>query len=337
MQAIIPLAGKGTRVRPHTHSRPKPLLRVANRPVLSYVIEQLQAEGVDELVLITGHLSRQIENFITEKYPNLSVSYVEQGEQLGTAHAVALAEPLVNGSVLIVFVDTLLDADFGVIHQKQEVDGIIWVKEVDDYQRYGVVLTDKDGYMERIVEKPKEPVSKLANVGVYFIRDYELMFRGIRHVIDQDPNQGEYFLTDAFQYMIDKGARLYTAEARGWFDCGTPETVLKTNAVMLERGHGGHRKLPDSVRVDGAVAVAEDATIEASHIGPNVSVAAGSTVRGSRLRNTIIGESSVVEDCDLEESLVGDQAMLRRARGRFRVGDHTHIEGIETDREKDSG
>jgi len=327
MQAIIPLAGKGTRVRPHTHSRPKPLLRVANRPVLSYVVEQLSAEGVDEMICITGHLAPQIKEFLAAEYGDMPVQYVEQVSQRGTADAIALAEPFINGPVLIVFVDTLFDADFSVIQRESDAAGIIWAKEVEDYQRYGVVLTDENGYMKRIIEKPKEPISKLANIGVYYIRDYELMFEGVRHVLDQDPNLGEYFLTDAFQYMIDQGALLYTAEVGGWFDCGKPETLLDTNRVMLERGHGGEPDVPDSVEVDGVVAIAADATVEGSRIGPNVSVGAGSSVRGCTLRDTIVGESTILEGCDLADSIVGDHAVLRGVQGKVSAGDHTEIEG----------
>ncbi len=327
MQAIIPLAGKGTRVRPHTHSRPKPLLRVANRPVLSYVVEQLRAEGVDEMICVTGHLAPQIKDFLATEHGDMPVRYVEQVSQRGTADAIALAEPYVNGPVLIVFVDTLFDADFSVIQRHPDAAGIIWAKEVEDYQRYGVVLTDEDGYMKRIIEKPSEPVSKLANIGVYYIRDYELLFEGVRHVLAQDPNLGEYFLTDAFQYMIDHGARLYTAEVGGWFDCGKTETVLDTNRVMLERGHGGELTVPESVEIEGDVAIADGAVVTDSRLGPNVSVGAGSTVQACTLVDTIVGESSVLEGCELKDSIVGDHAILRGVKGRVNVGDHTEIEG----------
>ncbi|MFV1987972.1 MAG: sugar phosphate nucleotidyltransferase [Gemmatimonadota bacterium] len=328
MQAIIPLAGKGTRVRPHTHTRPKPLLRVANRPVLSYVVEQLRDIGVDEVIAITGHLAPQIKDYLAEEFPDLGVRFVEQVEQRGTADAIGLAEPFVKGPVLIVFVDTLFEADFSLIETQSAAAGIIWAKEVEDYQRYGVVVTDDDGYMTRIIEKPSEPISKLANIGVYYIRDHELMFEGVRHVMDQDPNLGEYFLTDAFQYMIDQGARLYTAEVGGWFDCGKPETLLETNRALLDRGHGGVTvELPADVLIDGPVAIADGAVVSASEVGPNVSIAAGATVTRSRLRDCIVGEGASVEDCALHDSLVGDYATLRAVRGRVNVGDHSEVHG----------
>ncbi len=326
MQAIIPLAGKGTRVRPHTHSRPKPLLRVANRPVLSYVIEQLRAEGVDDFIFITGHLASRIQAYMREEYPGLAVTYVEQSRQRGTADAIALAEPHVAGPVFIVFVDTLFDADFGILQRRSADSGIIWAKEVEDYQQFGVIVTDRNGYMERIVEKPDTPVSKLANIGVYFVRDYELMFEGVSHVLGQDPNKGEYFLTDAFQYMIDKGARLFTAEANGWFDCGKPETLLATNRVMLERGHGGMDDFGHSVTVSGAVAVAPGVSVEECALGPGVSVASRSRLSGSRIRNSIIGRECIVEGCELADSVIGDRVALRGVRGSVNVGDDCTVE-----------
>ncbi len=330
MQAIIPLAGKGTRVRPHTHTRPKPLLRVANRPVLSYVVEQLQEIGVDEMICITGHLADQIEEFLARECPSIPVRYVEQVEQLGTADAIRLAEPFVSGPVLILFVDTLFEADFSVIQGRPDDAGIIWAKEVEDYQRFGVVVTDEDGYMVRIVEKPSEPISRLANIGVYYVRDHELMFEGIHDVMGQDPQLGEFFLTDAFQYMIDRGAHLYTAEVGGWFDCGKPETVLETNLAMLERGHGTSPAGDlAGVEVRDPIAVAANVVLEDVRLGPNVSLAAGCTVRRSRLLDCIVGEEAVIEDCDLRDSLVGDHACLHGVQGRVNVGDHSEVHGAE--------
>lgn len=310
MQAIIPLAGKGTRVRPHTHSRPKPLLRVGNRPVLSYVVDQLVESGVTELICITGHLADQIESYLAREYPGLDKRYVEQVEQRGTADAIRLARPLVRGPVLIVFVDTIFDTDLSLIGSRPEDDGIIWAKEVEDYQRFGVIVTDDDGYMSRIVEKPTEPISRLANIGLYYIRDHELMFEGIAEVMAREPLLGEYFLTDAFQYMIDQGSRIFTAEVEGWWDCGKVETLLETNREMLRRG---------------AVALAEGVRLEDAEIGPNVSIARGSVVRRSRLRDCIVGAETRIEECDLWDSIVGDHARVMGVRGTVNLGDHSEV------------
>ena len=191
MQAILPLAGKGTRLRPHTHTRPKPLLRVGNRTVLDRVLDLLEQAGVDEIIGIMGHLSGQIESHLKAEHPNLGFIPVEQTRQLGTADAIRLAQPHVRGPVLIVFVDTLFQADLDIIQGRPEVDGIIWAKEVEDYQRFGVIVHDDDGYMREIIEKPEHPVSKLANIGLYYIRNVDLLFEGIAHVMEQPPKLGE--------------------------------------------------------------------------------------------------------------------------------------------------
>ncbi len=326
MQAIIPLAGKGTRLRPHTHSRPKPLVRVANRPVLDHVLERLQGVGVDEVICITGHLQDQIRHYLDTRHADLERRYVEQVDQLGTADAIRLAEPYVDGPVLIVFVDTIFEADLGVIQRRPDDDGIVWAKEVEDYQRFGVIVTDEHGYMRRIVEKPTEPISKLANIGVYFIRDVDLMFEGIHHVMDGEPTMGEYFLTDAFQYMIDRGDRLWTAEVEGWWDCGKPGTLLETNRILLEHGLANHPE-GTGVVVHDPVRVEPGATLDQAEIGPNVSVASGAVVRRSRLVDSIVGEGAVVEDSRLRDSIVGDHAEVRRVAGRLNVGDHSSVEG----------
>ena len=326
MQAIIPLAGKGTRLRPHTHTRPKPLVRVANRPVLDHVLDRLVAAGVEEAVCVTGYMGDRIKSYLEVEHADLRKRYVEQEEQLGTAHAIRLAEPFVTGPVLVVFVDTIFDADLSVIRERPEDDGIVWAKEVEDYQRFGVIVTDDDGYMQRIVEKPDEPISRLANIGVYYVRDHELLFEGIERVLAADPVMGEYFLTDALQHMIDEGARLSTAEVDGWWDCGKPSTLLSTNRALLE---GGLAREPSgrAVRSQGPVLVDRSATLEDVELGPNVSVAAGAVVRHSRLRDCIVGEDAEVRSCRLERSLVGDHAHLRSVFGRVNVGDHAEVSG----------
>ena len=244
MQVIIPLAGKGTRLRPHTHLVPKPLIKVAGRPVMDWVMDTLEPLDVEDLIFITGHLKGQVEAYARKHYPIRS-HFVEQLVQDGTAGAINLARPLVKGPVLIVFVDTVFDADLSIVKGSND-DGIIWAKEVEDYQRFGVVVTDAKGYMTRIVEKPKQPISKLANIGLYYIRDVDALWQGIDHVLAQPKHKGEWYLTDAFQWMIEHGRKIRTAEVHGWYDCGAMNTTLETNAILLDkqlgtgaRGHGG--------------------------------------------------------------------------------------------------
>jgi glucose-1-phosphate thymidylyltransferase len=325
MQAILPLAGKGTRLRPLTHTRPKPLLRVGNRAVLDHVLDLLDEAGVDEIIGIMGHLAETIEAHLSSEYPGLAFTGVEQTEQLGTADAIRLAEPYVEGPVLIVFVDTLFQADLGLIARRPEADGIIWAKEVEDYQRFGVIVNDEEGYMQRIVEKPSEPISKLANIGVYYIRDHEQLFEGIRHVMEQPPKLGEYFLTDAFQWMIDRGAKILTAEVAEWWDCGKPETLLDTNARVLAAGGARPPEAGADAAVTGDVCVGADVTFDRAEIGPNVSIGRGATIRNSRLADCIVGENTRLEDCDLRDSLIGDEVEAAGLRGTAHLGDHAMI------------
>ena len=183
---------------------------------MSYILDDLVQLGVDEMVFVVGYLRELVEGYITEAYPNITAHYVVQEVQDGTAGAVSLAEPFVDEDVLILFVDTLFDANLGLVRDVGEtMGGIIWAKEVEDYQRYGVILTDDEGHMVRIIEKPSEPISKLANIGLYYIRDFTLLFEGLHDTLGGAPaTGGEYFLTDAFQYMVDHGARLLIAPVR---------------------------------------------------------------------------------------------------------------------------
>ena len=235
MKVIIPLAGKGTRLRPHTHITPKPMLKVAGKPVMAYVLDELKKLGnVDQIIYITGHLKEKVEEYARSETDIPSV-FIEQKVQDGTAGAVALARKNVDQPVLIIFVDTIFDADLSKV-KSVDADGIIWVKEVEDYQRFGVVVTDNAGNMTKIVEKPKTPISKRANIGLYYVRNWKLLFEGIDFVLKQPKNQGEYFLTDAFQYMINKGAKIKVVDVEGWYDAGKIETLLETNEAMLIRG-----------------------------------------------------------------------------------------------------
>lgn len=309
MKVIIPLAGKGTRLLPLTRHVPKPLVRVAGRPVLDWVMDTLGQLDLDELIFITGHLKEQVESFVRSRY-DLPARFVEQKVQDGTAGAVALAKEWVDGPVLIVFVDTLFDADLTIINRVQ-ADGVIWAKEVDDYQRFGVVVTDQDSYMTRIVEKPSEPISRLANIGLYYIRDWRTLYEGIADTMARPQNKGEWFLTHAFQYMIDHGRRLYTARVDGWYDCGKVETVLETNRHLLAHGHA-HRPatVPTGVTLVDPVQVADDAVLADCTIGPDVTIEAGAEVRGATIENAIVGRGARVLGGSVRSSLVGDGTVV---------------------------
>lgn len=329
MKVIIPLAGKGTRLRPHTHTTPKPLLRVGGRPVMSYILDDLLELGVDEAVFITGYLKEKIEEYVRTEYPQFTAHFVEQPEQNGTAGAVQLAEPYIDSDVLIIFVDTLFDADLTLVKRlPEDLAGVIWAKEVEDYQRFGVILTDDDGNMKRIVEKPTDPISKLANIGLYYIRDWKLLFRGINETMSGPAGKtGEYYLTDAFQYMIDHGARIRVEEVEGWYDCGQLETLLDTNRHLLENGRARQPDGCRNSRIVPPVRIAEGVSVEDSEIGPNVTIESGSSVHGAKLKNTIIGRNTQVSGAELHDSMVGDDVVLRGVKGAVSIGDHAQVEG----------
>ncbi len=324
MQVIVPLAGKGTRLRPHTHLIPKPMLKVAGRPVMDWVMDRLDGLGVSEMIYITGHLKEQVEAYSTKRYPYPG-RYIEQKVQDGTAGAVNLARPFVKEPVLIVFVDTVFEADLGLIN-RTKADGIIWAKEVEDYQRFGVVVTDKDGYMTKIVEKPSTPISKLANIGLYYIRDVEALWRGIDHVLQSPTNKGEYYLTDAFQHMIEHGRKILTAEVGGWYDCGKLDTLLETNEILLRKGSARRRDFP-GVTIHDPVLIQDDVVVEHSVIGPNVTLEAGTRVSGSTLAHVIVGQKSVIRDSQLHHSMLGDRVTVQGLRGTATLGDDSEVLG----------
>jgi glucose-1-phosphate thymidylyltransferase len=324
MKVIIPLAGKGTRLRPHTHVTPKPMMRVAGKPVMSYVLDKLRdLGGIEEIIYITGHLKEKVEEFARQSLDIPSV-FIEQKIQDGTAGAIALAREHVDQPVLIIFVDTIFDADLSVVN-KTDADGIIWTKEVEDYQRFGVVVTDSDGNMTKIVEKPKTPVSKRANIGLYYIKNWKLLFEGIDHVLASPTNQGEYYLTDAFQYMIDKGAKIQVIDVEGWYDAGMIETMLETNETMLKKGRAKRPETSDGCTIFDPVYIEDGVTLTGSKVGPNVSIGKGSVIENSEVSNTIVGDGAQIRKSKLTNSLVGDDAILEGVVGEVTVGDHSEV------------
>jgi glucose-1-phosphate thymidylyltransferase len=291
---------------------------------MDWVMDTLDGLDISELICITGHLKEQIEAYTPGRYRWPS-RFIEQKVQDGTAGAINLARPLITGPVLIIFVDTVFEADLGLINRTQ-ADGIIWAKEVEDYQRFGVVVTDKDGYMTKIVEKPSTPISKLANIGLYYIKDVKALWAGIDHVLASPANKGEYFLTDAFQHMIEHGRRILTAEVGGWYDCGKLDTLLETNEVLLRKGAARKPDLPGVTFID-PVLVQEGALIERSTIGPNVTVEAGTRISDSSVRNSVIGRKAIIDRARLADSMIGDRVVVENFQGSTTLGDDSEIRG----------
>jgi glucose-1-phosphate thymidylyltransferase len=278
---------------------------------MDYVMDTLQGLDVEELIVITGHLKETVERYIGEHYP-IKARFVEQKTLDGTAGAISLARPYVDGPVLIVFVDTLFDADMSLIGTSA-ADGIIWAKEVEDYQRFGVIVTSPQGHMAQIVEKPDNPISRLANIGLYYIRDWHTLFEGIGEVMRRPSGVGgEYYLTDAFQYMVDRGKKLEVAPVTGWYDCGKVDTLLETNHHLLERGRARAPKAHHGVTIRPPVYIEDHVALHDVTIGPNVTIEAGSDVRDSTIENSILGRNVRVVGATVRDSLVGDNQVIER-------------------------
>jgi glucose-1-phosphate thymidylyltransferase len=233
MKVIIPLAGFGTRLRPHTYSKPKPLVHVAGKPVLGHILDKLAGLDLEEVIFIVGYLGEQIQEYVDTHY-HFPARYVEQKELLGQAHAIWLAREHVRDDVLIIFVDTIFETDLMAL-QSVEADGVIYVKEVEDPRRFGVAVVEGDRIV-RLVEKPATDEHRLAIIGVYYIKDSPWLMRAIEELMARDiRTKGEYYLADALQLMIDQGAHLIPKEVDVWEDCGKPETVLHTNRYLLSK------------------------------------------------------------------------------------------------------
>ncbi len=324
MKAVILLAGLGTRLRPHTYSRPKPLVNVAGKPVLGHILDGMANLHFTEIIFVVGYLGDQIQDYVTQAYPHLQARYVVQEEMKGQAHAIALTKPYINEPVLIIFGDTIWETDWSRLDRVQG-DGLIFVKEVTDPRRFGVVLLE-NGHVVRFVEKPDKPVSNLAVVGVYYLKDWKGLVCAIDDLLTQNiQTKGEYYLADALQLMIDRGDRLEAETIPIWEDCGTREALLHTNRYLLSK-NGTHTPPTSESQVIQPVYIADDAQIRRSIIGPYVSISSGAVIEDSILRDCIISEDANIENATLELSLVGKDARVSGAFQRLNVGDSSEVD-----------
>ena len=326
MKAIILLAGLGTRLRPHTYSKSKPLVPVAGKPVLGHILDSLDGLQIDETIFIVGYLSEQIEKYVAEHYPKMRARYVEQNEMKGQAHAIRLAKDFIDQEVLIIFGDTIWETDFARLARVQG-DGLIYTKEVPDPRRFGVALL-KGGFVTKFVEKPATPVSNLAVVGVYYFRNWQRLLSALDALIERNiQTKGEYFLADAMQLMIEDGAQLEAETIPVWEDCGTVPAILQTNRYLLTKQGSHARDLPGSV-ILSPVYISDNARIVNSIIGPNVSISEDATVENSIVRDSIISEGAHIENRVLEGSLIGKDALVRGTFQRLNVGDSSEIDSV---------
>lgn len=332
LKIIIPMAGFGTRLRPHTWSRPKPLLSAAGDTILGHVLKLLQtAPGAEqaEMVFIVGWLGEQVQAYMQAEHPKVKAHFVEQRELKGQSHALAQAREYMSGPTLIIFVDTVVETDFSGL-DKEESDAVAWVKPVPDPRRFGVAALGEDGLVRGLIEKPDDMSNNLAVVGIYYFKRGE----DLMAAIDEQMHKGmltknEFFLADAIDLLLKKGLRMRTEVVDEWLDAGLPDTVLETNRKLLEKGRdnsgaAGERK---SVKIKPPVYIHPEATVENSTLGPYVSIGKGSVVRNSTIEDAVVEREVSIEDSQLKHSLLGERSKVRGVRGSVNVGDDSSVDG----------
>ena len=334
MKLIVPMAGRGTRLRPHTHVTPKPLLPVVGRTMVERIVETF-ADAIgdfEEAVFVLGPdfgdgVRRQLTE-ICSRF-GIAASFGVQETALGTAHAIAQAGDKLAGECVLVFADTLFTMDQA---PDLDADAVVWVKTVEDPSRFGVAVKDDAGRITDFVEKPDTPISNEAIVGIYYVREGERLAREIRYLMDNNvTGKGdEYQLTDALDRMLKDGATFKTAAVTEWLDCGTIPAIKSTSQIVL--GHDGEARTEGTLensQIIEPVFIGEGAVVRDSVVGPYAAVHGGATVENSAVRNTIVFGEATVERSSLDGSLVGHHAVVRGFAGELNIGDHATV-GVES-------
>ncbi len=321
MKVVIPAAGIGTRLRPHTHTLPKSLLHVAGKPILGHILDEVKLLDVSEVVFVVGFFGNMIKRYVQENY-DFKCRFIEQEELKGLGSAINLVAPYFDKEpVLIVLGDTIYRADLSDVIARGE--NAIGTHYVENPQRFGIAEA-KDGYITRLIEKPEEPTSNLAVVGLYYIKDVDALSEALDEIVEKGiKTRGEYQLTDALQIMIERGVRTTVFNVEGWYDCGKPETLLSTNRFLLSQ-------FKETPSIKGSVVIppvfiSPSANITNSIIGPDVSIAEGAVIVNSIIQDSIIGQKAQLYDCLMESSLIGDYARARMTFRKFNVGDSSEI------------
>jgi glucose-1-phosphate thymidylyltransferase len=330
IQVLIPMAGLGTRLRPHTWSKPKQLLSVAGKPVLDHVLATLSSlpdESSIELINIVGYLGEQIEEHLQNEYPQIQSRFVVQEDPCGQSHAIHLAKNYLSGPVLIVFADTLLETDLSFL-ANESAEAVAWVKPVPDPRRFGVAVVDPQGWVTRLIEKPAEMDNNLAVVGFYYFQSGESLISAIEEQMEREIQiKGEYFLADAINILLERGLKMRTEKVDIWLDAGTPEALLETNRYLLDNGKDNSNEAltrKDVVLIP-PVFVHPTAEVENSVIGPYASIGSAARISRSIISNSILEDGAQVRDVILESSLIGRKAQITRRAGVINAGDHTVV------------
>lgn len=329
MKIIIPVAGIGSKLRPHTHTQPKALVPVAGKPILSHIVDYLVDGGFNDFVFIIGYLGDKIESFIRTKYPRLNASFIIQEPREGTGHAVWLTRDLLKADeeLLIVLGDTIIDFDLQELVQMPY--SALGVQKVDDPRQFGVAEIDSGGFITRLEEKPTIPKSNQALVGIYKIKNAGKLIEALDHIIKNNLRHlGEFHLTYGIQHLIDHGEKVTTFKVGNWFDCGSKANLLETNSVLLKRIPASAQKqytFPNTIILP-PVSIADHCDIRDSIIGPHVSIGENAIVRHSIVSDSIIGAYAQLETAILHQSIVGSDAYLKGLSQSLNIGDSTEID-----------
>ncbi|NPV01817.1 MAG: NTP transferase domain-containing protein [Brevinematales bacterium] len=323
MKIVMPVAGKGSRLWPHTHVIPKALIRVAGKPIIQYIIEQLQTVDFSEMIFIIGHLGEQIRDHLEGHY-SFPMSFMRQREYNGLGHAIYQSKKAFDKDedILVVLGDIIFNTD--ILAAIKSPHNRIGALEVEDPRKFGVLMTDAEGFVTNMLEKPERPPSKLAIAGIYYFKSAYRLFSAVEYLMKEKiQTRNEYQLTDAMKNMMYGGEKFQTFEVFEWYDCGDKDSLLDTNKIMLSR-HATNDRMPGSIIIP-PVFLGKDVVVENSIVGPNVSISEGSRVKDSIIKNSIIGKESTVENTILESSLIGDEAFLRASSQEYNIGPHSEI------------
>ena len=335
LKIVIPMAGWGTRMRPHTWSKPKPLVSVAGKTSLEHLMDMFKTlpdpENVEYIFILGPYLGEmQVPSFIKENYPQLKAHYVVQHEMKGQSHALALSREFLRGPMIVCFSDTLMETDFSFL-AKEQADGVAWVMPVPDPRRFGVAEVNNEGWVNRFIEKPQSLDNNLVVVGCYYFKSSEKLLAAIDEQMERGIMlKGEYFLTDTITVMIEHGAKVRTNEISTWLDTGTIEATLDTNKVLLEKIGSQVGKFKGSnVEIVEPVAIHESAEISNSKIGPYASIGANCKIENSQIAESIVEANCEIKDAALSRSLIGRQATVKgRSDGhvmQLNIGDTSSI------------
>lgn len=329
MKAVIPVAGAGMRLRPLTYTQPKPLIPVAGKPIISFIIDQLLSVGVTDFVFIIGYLGEKIKSYVEQTYPTLSAHYIMQEERLGSAHAIWTAREQLHDAdeIIVFFGDAIIDADLRYLVNNER--SCLTIKKVDDPRQFGVVEFDEEGKVVRLVEKPRIPKSDMAMVGVYKIREVPLFIDMLDFNIQRNiRSNGEFPLTDTLMRMIERGVEFDTMVVDNWFDCGRKEVLLETNAIFLDREGYATDDLSsyDSSILIHPVSIGRNCEINNSIIGPHVTIGNNVTINNAIIKDSIIGNYTAIKEAILQQSVVGNDTSITGLRQSLNIGDNTEID-----------